>query len=64
MNFNSNPIKQVKEIIIDLPTSASSQKPVKSTNTQKHLWMILYAKEHFVDHPQNINNKVIKVIPY
>ena len=69
MNFNPDPNKQAQEIIFSRKKTASlhpvvyfDDKPVKSSQTHKHLAMILDSNLSYKDHIKSILNKVNKTI--
>ena len=69
MNFNPDPNKQAQEIIFSRKKTASlhpvlyfDNKPVKSSQIQKHLGMILDSNLSYEHHIKSIWNKVNKTI--
>ena len=69
MNFNPDPNKQAQEIICSRKKTASlhpvvyfDNKPVKSSQIQKHLGMILDSNLSYEHHIKSILNKVNKTI--
>ena len=69
MNFNTDPNKQAQEVIFSRKKTASlhpvvyfDNKPVKSSQIQKHLGMILDSNLSYEHHIKSILNKVNKTI--
>ena len=69
MNFNPDPNKQAQEIKLSRKKTASlhavvyfENKPVKSTQIHKHLWIMLDSNLSYEHHIKSILNKVNKTI--
>ena len=69
MNFNSDPNKQAQEIIFNRKKTASlhplvyfDNKPVKSTQTHKHLVIMLDSNLSYEHHIKSVLNKINKTI--
>ena len=69
MSFNPDPAKQAQEVIFSRkkikpshPEIFFNNSPVFQSSSQKHLGMILDSKLNFLEHLQNVTNKINKTI--